>query len=156
MAKNEKEKASDAFGEKFSATPSKTEEAERFRTADDALKALTETEVAMIAACGEDAPSCFVPVLESWCLLLEETSSVKRCAELAGDPSEFKLVGASTFDYLEPGDVTGIQRRIAGVMPAVIREAPHEASEAVAVMLEWLHAGLALHMWAKEERQKHT
>ncbi|CAE8664371.1 unnamed protein product [Polarella glacialis] len=151
-------KASDALSDRLCATPAAGSEADRFRDADDRLKALSDEVIQAIRADVDGGmPPDIATVLECWCLLHEtKPASVAGCIKLAEDPAEFKLVGLSTLGYLEPNDLAAIQTRTEGLDPGSARNRPFAGAQAAAAMLEWLQAALALRRWADQTRQTAT
>eukprot|EP00933_Yihiella_yeosuensis_P013733 TRINITY_DN12590_c0_g1_i1.p1 TRINITY_DN12590_c0_g1~~TRINITY_DN12590_c0_g1_i1.p1 ORF type:complete len:190 (+),score=60.79 TRINITY_DN12590_c0_g1_i1:64-570(+) len=150
--KKEKEAAADAFTEKLNCTPAAGSEADRFRDADDRLKALPVEAIRALEGFGngdEAPPPDIALAMECWCLLHEVTPvGVAKCAELAKDPSEFRLVGLSTLNYLEEADLTALKQRAEGLVAADARLRPCKAAEAAAAMIEWVQAALDLRLWA--------
>eukprot|EP00747_Dinoflagellata_sp_TGD_P162271 gnl/TRDRNA2_/TRDRNA2_179689_c0_seq1.p2 gnl/TRDRNA2_/TRDRNA2_179689_c0~~gnl/TRDRNA2_/TRDRNA2_179689_c0_seq1.p2 ORF type:complete len:173 (-),score=44.34 gnl/TRDRNA2_/TRDRNA2_179689_c0_seq1:208-726(-) len=145
------------FQDRLNATPSKAPEADRFRLADDRFKALSRAAFDAVASVKDatDLPPDIVTTLECWCILHEaETRSVAKCAELAADPEEFRLVGSSTLEYLAEEDREVLQKLVDGLSSEEVAKRPHLLAEVASAMLEWMQAALAVWRWAVEERKK--
>mmetsp|Transcript_110875 Transcript_110875/g.220522 ORF Transcript_110875/g.220522 Transcript_110875/m.220522 type:complete len:162 (-) Transcript_110875:50-535(-) len=155
-SKAEDKAAADAFSDRMNATPAKCSEADRFREADNQLKALQPEHVLALGDCpGRELPPGVVAAMESWCLLHDETPpSIEGCAKLAADPGDFRLVGLSTLRYLDKETIEAITGRVAGLDVATVRSSLPVAAEVIAVMVEWLQAALALHGWAQEQQRQ--
>uniref|UniRef100_A0A7S2H4M3 Uncharacterized protein n=1 Tax=Alexandrium andersonii TaxID=327968 RepID=A0A7S2H4M3_9DINO len=158
MAANDKRATADAFSEKLNATPAGGDEADRFRAADDRLKALSAAAISTIrglsgADAEQDLPPEIVEALTCWCFLHDEQpASVASCAKLAEDPDDFRLVGMSSLEYMPEEELTEISQRVGVLDPEVARKRSVAVAEVACAMIEWLQAALALRRWAQEQR----
>merc|ERR1740120_82046 len=110
-----------------------------------------------VRACGGAGavPPDVATILSCWCTILGEAPhTVERCAELAESPSDFKLVGASSFQYLSTEEMTELTQKLKGLDPCEIRRRPLPSAEAGAALAEFMQAGIDLHAWATEQRKQ--
>lgn len=142
--KVDKRATAQAFTDRLNVTPAACSEADRFRNADDALRALSSASVQALQSCaGREIPADVATVMECWCLLLDvQPASVDRCAELAADLSEFKLVGLGTLNYLGAEGLSTLETRTRGLDASSVSTSSCPGAEAASAMLEWLQAYL--------------
>eukprot|EP00927_Polykrikos_kofoidii_P012196 TRINITY_DN15245_c2_g1_i1.p2 TRINITY_DN15245_c2_g1~~TRINITY_DN15245_c2_g1_i1.p2 ORF type:complete len:190 (+),score=41.90 TRINITY_DN15245_c2_g1_i1:94-663(+) len=151
----EKREAAEAFTEKFNSTPATCSEAEQFRTVDDRFKSLKhEAVTAVKVACGNEAdlPPEVITTFKCWCYLHGEEPSLEKCAQLAGDPEDFKLVGTTSIKCLSEEEFGALKGHIDGLDPSTVRTRPLAVAEPAAAMLEWMQAAVALHLWAAAQQ----
>merc|ERR1712187_439204 len=98
-------------------------EADRFRIADDRLKALNSAAISAVgAACAAqdgDLPPEMKETFECWCMLHGEPPSLVSCKALAADVDDFKLVGISSLRYMSPEELEALGSRVADLDLAV-------------------------------------
>ncbi|CAK0793044.1 unnamed protein product [Prorocentrum cordatum] len=74
--------------------------------------------------------------------------------ELARDPADFRLVGASTVECLTEAELEEITSRVSALDPEeTVGACASAAAPAAACLLAWLQAALALREWAREARR---
>eukprot|EP00401_Gymnodinium_catenatum_P054622 CAMPEP_0117496494 /NCGR_PEP_ID=MMETSP0784-20121206/20686_1 /TAXON_ID=39447 /ORGANISM="" /LENGTH=197 /DNA_ID=CAMNT_0005291467 /DNA_START=95 /DNA_END=689 /DNA_ORIENTATION=+ len=157
-SRTEQKAAAEAFSDRLNCTPAIGSEADRFREVDDRFKAMSADSVKAIVECSaedlESAPEV-AAAFASWCILAGETpATVARCAELAADPEDFRLVGVSSFRCLSPEELSELEQRIRELDPAEARGRQFAAAEIAATLIEWMQAGLALHHWAQRQQKQ--
>merc|ERR1712217_539695 len=133
--------------------PAAGNEADRYRVAEEKLQALSVDAITAVRTCGGAGavPPEFETVFACWCVVLgEEPHTIERCAELAADPSEFKLVGASSFSSLSPEELGTLTSKVATIDAAEVRRRPAPSAEAAASLLEFMQAGIDLNSWAEK------
>merc|ERR1712039_576586 len=112
---------------KLNCTPAAGNEADRYRVAEERLQALSVDAITAVRTCGGAGavPPEFETVFACWCVILgEEPQTIERCAELAADPSEFKLVGASSFSCLSAEELEELTKKICCIDAADVRKRP--------------------------------